>query len=143
MPIMSVVDRSDARASARVLAQTAKRCIGGELEGSTHRVELVNMYRLLNAYKAHGFGGYEYETRSPRGPEALTLMPTMDRHVADLKVALDQAIQDSFGDRDLDGAIQEIDVVIRCVALSEVPEVGLRDRTLRFLDSFIDRLVAH
>lgn len=143
MPIMSVVDRSDARASARVLAQTAKRCIGGELEGSTHRVELVNMHRLLNAYKAHGFAGYEYETRSPRGPEALTLMPAMDRHVVDLRFALDHAFKAGFGDEDVETAIGEIDVVIRCVVLEKDLDGGLREKTLRFLDSFIDRLVAH
>lgn len=143
MPIMSVVDRSDARASARVLALTAKRSIDGQLEGRTHRTELVNMLRLLNAYKAHGFGGYEYEARSPRGPEALTLMPTADRHVVDLKFAIDDALKVTYGEGDKDEAIDQIDVVIRCVALAEPPEEDARNRTIRFLDAFIDRLLAH
>ncbi len=67
MPLMSVVDRSDARASARVLAKTAKRCIDGELAPDTHRVALNNVFRLLKAHNAHGFVGYEYDVQSPRG----------------------------------------------------------------------------
>jgi hypothetical protein len=143
MPIMSVVDRSDARSSARVLALTAKRSIDGQLEGRTHRTELVNMLRLLNAYKAHGFGGYEYETRSPRGPEALTLMPTADRRVVDLRSAIEDALKVTYGEGDQDNAIDQIDVVIRCVALAQPPEEAARNLTIRFLDAFIDRLVAH
>ncbi len=143
MPIMSVVDRSDARASARVLALTAKRSIDGQLEGRTHRTELVNMLRLLNAYKAHGFGGYEYEARSPRGPEALTLMPTVDRHVVDLRFAIDDALRFTYGDGIQDEAIEQIDTVIRRVALAQTPEEDARSLTIRFLDAFIDRLVAY
>jgi len=143
MPIMAVVDRSDARASARVLASTAKRCIDGELEARTHRVALKNLFRLLNAYRAHGFAGYAYEARSPRGPEALTLMPTMDRHVLDLSVALDAALAETYGDQSREDAIGQIDLVIQSIARSDEPEADARARTSRFLDVFIDRLHTH
>jgi hypothetical protein len=143
MPIMAVVDRSDARASARVLARTAQRCIDGQLDAKTHRIALSNLFRLLNAYRTHGFAGYEYEARSPRGPEALTLMPTMDRHVVDLRDALDEALVETYGNGDREQAMEQIDHVIRGVAGAHQPEAGDRERTSRFLDAFIHRLAAH
>ncbi len=143
MPIMAVVDRSDARASARVLAKTAKRCIDGELEPKTHMVTLNNLFRLLNAYRAHGFAGYKYEVRSPRGPEALTLMPAVNRHVVDLGGALDRAIADTYDDMSRDEAIEQIDLVIQRVAQSLEPDVGARELTSKFLGAFINRLAPH
>ncbi|QXQ06116.1 hypothetical protein KX816_18330 [Sphingosinicellaceae bacterium] len=140
---MSVVERSDARASARVLAKTAKRCIDGELEAKTHRHALNNLFRLLNAYRAHGFAGYEYQARSQRTPEKLTLMPSTDRHVVDLGVALDSALTEIYGEEDRGQAINHIDLVIRCVAKSDAPDEGERARTSRFLDAFIHRLAVH
>lgn len=142
MPIMSVVDRSDARVSARVLARTARRCIAGELEGTTHKVELVNLFRLLNAFRSHGFESYAYEPRSQRGPEALTLKPTVDRHVVDLGAALAEALRESYGPADQNEAINQIDKVIRRVAKSEELSDDARKATVRFLDSFIGHLAA-
>lgn len=143
MSIMSVVDRSDARASARILARTAKQCIDGELEPRTHRNALKNMFRLLNAYRAHGFAGYQYEPRSPRGPEALTLIPAGDRHVIDLRYAFDQALAEVYGDAERDNAIGQIDGVIRSVAQANPPEAGERARTSAFLGAFINHLTTH
>lgn len=139
MAIMSVVDRADARASARVMARTAQRCIDGELERRTHRIELAGIYRLLNAYKAHRFVGYEYEPRSSRGPEALTLMPGMDRHVVDLRTALDAALADTFGEGNGE---QGIEFVILSVSQPD-PPAEHATRTSRFLGAFIERLTAH
>jgi hypothetical protein len=138
---MSVVDRSDVRASARVLARTARRCIAGELEATTHKVELVSLFRLLNAFRSHGFEGYAYEPRSARGPEALTLKPTVDRHVVDLNGALAGALRESYRTVDENEAIEQIDQVIRSVARSEAPADDARAATVHFLDAFIDHLV--
>lgn len=142
MPIMSAMDRNDARASARVLAETTKRCIDGQLVAVDHRTELRGMFRFLNAYRSHGFVGYDYTPRSARGAEALSLRPSPDRHVSDLRVALEESLREAFGD-DLpsEEAIERIDAVIRAAAARrEVPEDS--ERTVRFLEALIGRLKA-
>ncbi len=141
MPIMSVVDRSDARTSARVLARTALRCINGEIEAKKHKVELASLFRLLNAFRSHEFQGYAYVSRLPRGPEALTLQPSADRHVLDLSAALKDALDKEYGQTDYNKAIEEIDLVIRDAARSQPSNQANRERTVRFLDSFIEHLV--
>lgn len=140
MPIMSAMDRNDARASARVLAETTKRCLDGQLVGSDHRTELRGMFRFLNAYRSHGFVGYEYTPRSTRGAEALSLRPSPDRHVADLRSALEESLKDAYGDdASPEEAVDRVDAVIRAVATSHAkPDDS--DRALVFLEALISRL---
>ncbi len=66
----------------------------------------------------------------------------MDTHVVDLRTALDQAFAEIYGDEDRTQAIRQIDEVIQSVAQSKKPEEDARNRTSRFLASFIDYLAA-
>ena len=139
---MAVADQSDARGNTQFMVRTAQRCIEGELEARTHRLVLNKIYRLLNAYRSHGFAGYEYEPRSHRGPEALTLMPTGDQRVRLVAVALEEALSDTFGDLEREHVFHTLDQVIFATANSDAGAIADADRTdtLRFLGSFATHL---
>ena len=141
MPIMAAHDQNDARGSARVLATTAKRCIDSELAPSRYVGVINNLYRLLEAYRTHRFTGYEYEPRSERGPEALTLMPNADRHVLDLRAALEHALGEVYRDEHPDRAVESIEGVLRSLVLpGSTSDHGDRQRASAFLASFIHNL---
>lgn len=142
MPIMSAMDRNDARASARVLATTTKRCLDGQLVPVEHKVELKSMFRFLRAFRAHRFESYDYRPRSSRGVESLSLRPTPDRHVDDLRVALASALTDTFEGAAVEDAIDRVDQVIKAIATQHEAEEGDRTLTSRFLETFVQRLEA-
>jgi hypothetical protein len=145
MPIMAVHEQNDARGSARVLANTAKRCINREIQPEEHRVVLNSLYRLLKAYRTHRFTAYEYEPRSQRGSEALTLMPPMDRHVLDLRAALSRAFSEAYNGETEENAFDLIESVIKSIAsrdLDRPSQDSERQRASAFLDAFINNLYA-
>lgn len=143
MPIMAANDQNDVRGSARVLASTAKKSIEEDLASSRYVSALNNFYRLLEAYRSHRFIGFEYEPRSARGPEALTLLPPMDRNVVDLREALDLAFKEIYGDQDWNAAVDSVENVLRSAAFPEkeasAPKYD-RERASAFLKTFIDNL---
>jgi hypothetical protein len=145
MPIMAASDQNDVRGSARVLATTAKECIEKARATPKHVPVLNNLYRLLEAYRSHGFLGFEYEQRPARGPEALTLLPSAERHVGDLKAALDTAFHQVYVGQDRNHAVEAVESVLRAIAFPErkgpVPEAD-RKRASAFLGTFIDNLYA-
>ncbi|MBD8471557.1 hypothetical protein [Sphingomonas sp. CFBP 8765] len=142
MPVMAVADQNDARGSAQVLARTARKCIDGTLQASTHRIALNNIYRLLHAYRSHGFAGYSYASRTLRGPEALTLMPTPDRRVYLLADALERALSETYGNVPGGAVFDELDRVILVVAGNSKDELvdEQREKASRFLDRFAEHL---
>jgi hypothetical protein len=145
MPIMAANDQNDVRGSARVLATTALACIERAHATPRHVPVLNNLYRLLEAYRSHGFLGFEYEPRPARGPEALTLLPSVERHVGDLKAALDVAIGQVYQDEDKDRAVESIENVLRSIAYPDRKDVAAdkdRRRASEFLGKFIDNLYA-
>src|SRR6266481_5845413 len=119
MPIMAAHDQNDARGSARVLAATVKKCIEEDYAPSKHKSALNNLYRLLEAYRAHRFVVFEYEPRSARGPEALTLLPPPERNVVELRMALDRAFENVYRGRALDEAVDSVENVLRSIAYPE------------------------
>ena len=142
MPIMSAMDKNDSRASARFLAVTTKRCVDVQLTPFEHRTELRGMFRFLNAYRSHGFVGHDYTPRNIRGAEALSLRPTPDRHVGDLRLALEESLKEAFGENEApEVAIERIDAVIKAIATTEETPAD-REETSLFLAALIGRLKA-
>jgi hypothetical protein len=142
MPIMAAHDERDARGPARLIAVTAKQCIEEAKATSTEVPALNNVFRLLEAYRSHRFVGYDFEPRSSRGPEALTLLPSSDRHVLELRDAIGEAIEAVYGSGDTDAAIRSIEGVLRSVAYpaKQTSVKEERDRASRFLGVFIEHL---
>lgn len=140
MPIMAADDQNDARGSARILAATVRKGIEDEYAPSKHKSAFNNLYRLLEAYRAHRFVGFEYQPRSARGPEALTLLPPPERNVVELRLALDRTLDDVFNDRA--NGIKSIENVLRSIAYPEKMASETIDRTsaLVFLKKFIENL---
>ncbi len=133
MPIMAAHDQNDARGSARVLATTVKRCIEEDYAPSKHKSALNNLF----------FVGFDYEPRSARGPEALTLLPPPERNVVELRMALDQAFDNVYHGRALDDAVNSVENVLRSIAYPKPPggaENVDRELASAFLKSFIDNL---
>ena len=143
MPIMAANDQNDARGSAVVLANTAKRCVDAVQAPAKHVAALNNLFRLLEAYRSHRFLGFEYEPHAARGTESLTLLPPMERHVLDLRDALDKAIGDVYSDEDKNSALDSIENVLRSVAYPEkslTSKESDRTRVSTFLETFIHNL---
>jgi hypothetical protein len=140
---MAAHDENDARGSARVLASNVRKSIDNLDGPPKHLSALNNLYRMLEAYRSHRFLGFEYEPSSPRGPEALTLLPPAERHVLDLRVALDRALDHVYGDTEREQALDLVENVLRAVAYPEsggaVAEED-RKRVSAFLKFFIDNL---
>jgi len=139
---MAAHDQNDARGSARVLALTAKKCLDETYEPSKHRSTLNSLYRLLEAYRSHGFLGFEYEPRAPRGPEALTLLPRAERNVADLRLAFDRAFEEVYRERERGEAVQLVENVLKSIVYPGKVSVKRldRERASAFLKNFVDNL---
>ena len=94
MPIMSAQQKNDARGTARLLARAASDSIRNPRPApATREVLLNNVFRLLEAYRATAFFGSEPSPRpySARVTEAISLLPRAERHVRDVKVAMEKA----------------------------------------------------
>lgn len=119
MPIMAAHERSDARGSARLLANAAIKCVDDGSAPPHQLTSINNLYRLLESYRCHRFLGFEYEPRFERGAEALTLLPSAERHVLDLRDALEKAFREVYQGEDIDRAVGSVEDVLRSVAYPE------------------------
>jgi hypothetical protein len=143
MPIMAAHDENDARGSARVLASTVRKCIddaGGRRRPLSF---LNNLYMMLEDYRSHGFVGFAYEPSSARGPEALTLLPPTERHVQDLRFALDRALEEAYRGTEKDVALDRVESVLKSVAYpddNKTADEADRRTVSEFLRVFIDNL---
>jgi hypothetical protein len=143
MPIMAAHDENDARGSARVLASAVRKCILGADGARKNLSSLNNLYRMLEDYRSHGFVGFGYEPPATRGPEALTLLPPTERHVLDLRVALDRALDEAYRGTNKEDALDNVERVLKSVAYP-VPNSNVAEDDKRkvsaFLGVFIDQL---
>jgi hypothetical protein len=133
MPIMAAHERSDARGAARLLASMALECIDNPKVASDQEVILNNVYRLLESYRSDEFFGLEPPTRksTQSAAEKLTLIPPMERHVREVREALEQARAAAFAGQSKDRAIASIEKVLRAVAYPERTDkskVAVKDR---------------
>jgi hypothetical protein len=136
---MAADDQHDARGSARVLAVIVRNGIKEDYAPLKHKSAFNNLYRLLEAYRAHRFVGFEYQPRPARGPEALTML-AQERNVVELRLALDRAFDAIFEDR-VQG-VEFVENVLRSIAYpgkANSQDID-RERASAFLSTFIDNL---
>lgn len=145
MPIMAAYEHSDARGSTRQLVGAVRSYVTGSYTRLDYQqVTLNNLFRLLEAYRSHGFQSYEYQSESERGPESLTLLPATDSNLAELRTAISEAISSAFRDASENDAVDRIENVLRAVAYPDEEQSDPEDRAraTAFLDTLAGKLDA-
>jgi hypothetical protein len=145
MPIMAVHEQNDARGAVRLLATAARDFIGSVRTDLDKELALNNVYRLLEAYRAHAFFGLEAPAVQSPGdtPETLTLLPPVERHVQDVRDALDHALSSTFGDNSTEKGLECIESVLRAIAYPEEhkqPSGDDKQRAALFFEELIKNL---
>jgi hypothetical protein len=118
MPIMAANAESDARGAAWLLASAARQCIDDPGRAPEWRDALNNTYRLLDAFRQNVFFGLRPPRlhRHVRGDvETLTMVPSSDRHLSELREAMESALALSFSSASKEVAVEKIATVLRAV----------------------------
>lgn len=136
--------RSDARGTARLLANMALSSIADPRIGASHEVALNNMFRLLQSFRTDIFFGQEAPPNSREVvADKLTLRPPEEQNVRLVKEALEQATARAFGGQSKNEAIEIVERVLRWLAYPkkalEPPEVE-RTRVSVFFRELVERL---
>jgi hypothetical protein len=115
MPIIAANEQNDARGTARLLASAVSEYIKNPRRSAVYKTALNNAFRLLEAYRTNAFFGFEppLQENSQETIETLTLLPPIERHVSDVRAALENAISEVFNDATEDQAIDTIEAVLR------------------------------
>lgn len=138
MPMMAVYEQNDALNSARLLAATTL----DELQGreDVDEVVMVNMYRLIDGYRSHGFYGLEVDDDGS-GDEfrGASMLQSGERRLREVRTALDRTIEE-LGDKD--SLLKEVEVVLRAAAYPTEAEASdvERERATSFLSLFVMNL---
>jgi hypothetical protein len=144
MPIMAVHEQNDARGAVWLLAKAAKDFIGNAPVALDREIALNNVYRLLEAYKAYAFFGLEAPAAQYPAdtPETLTLLPPVERHVQDVRDALEYALSATFGEQPLEQSLELVENVLRAVAYpNDHQEPSREDR--RKAKQFFEELIVN
>jgi hypothetical protein len=115
MPIMA----ADARGAAWLLAAAARDSIGASEGASKWRDALNNTYRLLEAFRKNllwGTRAARLRGRVPDDLEMLTVLPSSERHLLQVREAMEFALTKSFADTSKDKAVDTIETVLRSVS---------------------------
>jgi hypothetical protein len=143
MPIMAAHERSDARGAARLLAHMALECIDNPKAAVNQEVALNNVYRLLESYRSNAFFGID----APRQPfrrfsDKLALTPPRERHVRDVREAIERARLEVFSDQPKDQAIESVERVLRALAYPQKERFSADDkkRASRFFKALLEWL---
>jgi hypothetical protein len=141
---MAAHGRSDARGTARLLANMALDSINNPRRGEPQEVALNNMYRLLQSFRKDAFFGREAPADAPvEASEKLTLRPPIERNVRDVRQALEGATAVAFEGLSKDNAIEVVESVLRWIAYPRTsiePSAQDRARTVSFLRELVERL---
>lgn len=146
MPIAALNEQNDARGSAWLLARMARDSIAEPAAAPVNAPAMNSLYRLLEAYKAHGFFGFDHQPNATRHSESFSLNPPVERGFAELKAAFATAVEKAFGaGSSSDQAISSVEEVLVSVTYPDRPQVEpttpeKRAQAVEFLDSFIDSL---
>ena len=144
---MAVDERNDARGAARLLAMAARDCLQRPATVPDRLVVLNNVYRLLEAYRVNTFFGFEPPTERDRrhAGGSLTLMPPIERHVREVRDALEQATEETFAGQPKNKAIEMLEDVLRGLAYPEnnvPPSEEDRTKAADFFETVLRRLSA-
>jgi len=117
---MAAHERGDARGAARLLALMALDCIDNPEMAAEQEVALNNVYRLLESYRSNVFFGLD----TPRQPfgrisDKLALTPPKERHVRDVREAIERARLAVFAKQSKERAIESVERVLRSIAYPE------------------------
>jgi hypothetical protein len=142
---MAAHGRSDARGTARLLANKALASIGNPRGGESQEVALNNMYRLLQSFRTDVFFGQEAPIGSRQtSAEKLTLRPPEEQNVRHVREALQRATEIAFVGTSKDEAMEAVEKVLRWIAYptktSQAPSESDRSRTAAFFKELVDRL---
>lgn len=143
MPIAALNEQNDARGSAWLLARMARDSIDRPGSSPVNKPAMNSLYRLLEAYKEHGFFGFDHQPNGPATAESFTLNPPAERGFAQLKAAFAAAVEDAFGRGSTpDQAIASVEEVLESVTYPDRASVGPEERAaaVKFLTSVIDSL---
>jgi hypothetical protein len=144
MPIMAAHAQSDARGAAWLLASTAKQYLSERGDAASTRGALNNVYRLLEAYRSKVIF-------SPTRPvsqtgvdsaDLLTLLPTTEGHLEDVRDALEQALTSTFSSESKSAALEFIEGVLRAAAYPERFEEPAPEKRAKVVN-FFEELVRH
>jgi hypothetical protein len=145
MPIMSAQKQNDARGTARLLALAARDSIRNKSSATSREVILNNVYRLLQAYRTNAFFGSEPRAKPypSRAAEMISLLLRPERHVREVKIALEEALAVAFPGESRDGAIGVLERVLRGITYPEdfdKPSDDDRAKAGSFFDEVVARL---
>jgi len=123
MPIMASQGRSDARGTAQLLASMALDCIANPAVARERQVALNNVYRLLESYRVNRFFGSDLPNQGYQNDaQKLALKRPIERHVKEVRDALEHARKVAFGDASKDDALQKLETVLRSVTYPDADE---------------------
>jgi hypothetical protein len=132
MPIMAANAQSDARGAAWLLASAAKDSIVAAPEtASEWRDAINNTYRLLEAFrKSVLFGVRSARTRrsASNNLEMLTVLPSSERHLVQVREAMESALATSFTRTSKDEAVDAIERVLGSVLAPEEFQASSEDK---------------
>ena len=143
MTIMAESGWDDARANTLLLADTAAQCIRDPERAQKWQILLNNVYQLLETFRSNPLFGHLSPACSAESPSELEAGLGDEANLADVRVALEAAIADTFQGESTDSAVAKINDVVRAVAF---PTTGLtlqgdqRDRAARFFESVSNHL---
>jgi hypothetical protein len=144
MPIMAAHGQSDARGTARLLANMALSSISHPESSESQEVALNNMYRLLQSFRTDRFFGHEAPASRQTPTEKLTLRPPEEQNVRQVKEALQQATEIAFTGESKDAALEAIERVLLWIVypakVSQAPSESDRSRTATFFRELVARL---
>jgi hypothetical protein len=144
MPIMASHGRSDARGTAQLLASMALDCITNPELAGEQEIALNNVYRLLESYRTNPSFGMEVPPQQAvqNAAQRLGLRRPVERHVREVREALEYARTSAFGEIAKDDALQTVETVLRSVAYPRVAYASKEDqtRTTRFFEALVKRL---
>lgn len=144
MPIMASHEQNDARGVAHLLASTAVDCIRNPQIAPDSEVVLNNVYRLLEAYRVNALFGLESSDKhDPQdATETLTLLPPVERHIKEVRVALRYAITTVFEGRSKDQAILAVEDVLRRVTYPQPDQQPTKEERAK-ATHFFEQLLQH
>jgi hypothetical protein len=143
MPIAAVNEQNDARGSAWLLARMARDSIERSNDGLVNEPAMNSLYRLLEAYKAHRFFGFDHQPDARDEAEGLSFAPPAERGFAELKAAFAKAQEKAFGaGSSVHESVSEVEDVLVAVTYPKRQKASskARARAILFLNSFIDSL---
>ena len=126
MPMMAVYEQNDARHSARVLAGMTLEELRGQEE--PEETVLLNMFRLLDGFKSHGFYGVEDDPVDDDDFISTSMVPSGERHLAEVRVALENTIAQLKCDKN--DLLETVEEVLRFKAYTDLGQADAADTDL-------------